>query len=275
MADILALRTQLRSAQADLAVQQQLLATLENEIQGLPPIIQIRIRQEIIAQEDKVRVAQGTVNAVQAAYTAAVQADPMHATDAALPLILLPVRIEAAYLPGANGGKDLAIRVYPDDLHVDSHEQELTAAELAAGTTYWKAVWGAGSNTDRLNNAWNAVVQKLKPSRAAWAVEVLTPAVPRLTDETPLDQPQPTPPLPTVPTRPSTFTRAPQTTLLPDHWSFIGFQGGNELFNVDGTAIPDPLNVSFGPPGTGANSSDLPFDDASRWLVDLDAASAA
>jgi len=47
------------------------------------------------------------------------------------------------------------------------------------------------------------------------------------------------------------------------------------LFNVDGTAIPDPLNVSFGPPGTGANSSDLPFDDASRWLVDLDAAIAA
>lgn len=275
MADILALRTQLRSAQANLAVQKQLLENLENDLGDLPPQLQLRLRQEIIAQGAKVRAAQGTVDAAQAAYTATVQADPMHATDAGLPLVLLPVRIETAYLPGANGGKDLAIRVYPDDIHVDSHEPELTAAELAAGTAYWKAVWGAGPNTDRLNNAWNAVVQKLKPARSAWAVEALMPTVPRPTDETPLDQVQPVPPLPTVPTRPSTFTRAPQTTLLPDHWSFIGFQGGNELFNVDGTAIPDPLNVSFGPPGTGANSSDLPFDDASRWLVDLDAAIAA
>src|ERR1700760_1268503 len=128
MADILALRTQLRSAQANLAVQQQLLENLENDLGDLPPQLRLRLGVEIVAQGVKVRAAQGTVDAAQAAYTAAVQADPMHATDAGLPLVLLPVRIEPAYLPGANGGKDLAIRVYPDDIHVDSHEPELTAA---------------------------------------------------------------------------------------------------------------------------------------------------
>ena len=287
MADIIALRAQLEGDKAALAQAQQKLQLFEEELQNAeggelphPPLheptltLQI-LRTQVLTQAAIVRRIQGEVDAAQAAYTAAAQADPMHGTDAGLPLVLLPVRIETAFLPNASGGTDLVVRVYPDDIHVDSHEPELTAAELAAGTAYWQAVWGAGSNADRLNTAWNAVLQKLKPSRAAWAVDVLTPSVPRPTDETPLGQAQPIPPLPTVPTRPSAFTRAAQTTLLPDHWSFIGFQGGNGSFNVDGSAIPDSLNVSFGPPGTGAESSDLPFDAASRWLVDLDAAIAA
>ena len=277
MADVIALRSALRAAQAELALQEQKLQVLEDQLDpSLPQQVQIGIRREIIAQGIKVLAARGVEAAAQKAYTSAVQADPMHATDAGLPMVLLPVRIETAYLLNAGGlVAELAIRVYPDEIHVDSHEPELTQAELAAGTAYWQAVWGAGPNLDRLSNAWHAIQQKLKPARAAWAVEVLTPSVPRPTDETPIGQPQPAPPLPTVATRPSTFTRAPHTTLLPDRWSFIGFQGGNELFHVDGGPIADSLNVSFGPPGTGANSSDLPFDDASRWLVDLDAAIAA
>ncbi len=287
MADIIALRAQLEGDRAALAQAQQKLQLFEEELNNAeggelphPPLheptltLQI-LRTQVLTQAAVVRRIQGEMDAAQAAYTAAAQADPMHGTDAGLPLVLLPVRIETAFLPNASGGTDLAVRVYPDDIHVDAHEPELTAAELAAGTAYWHAVWGAGSNSDRLSTAWNAVLQKLKPSRAAWAVDVLTPSVPRPTDETPLEQAQPIPPLPTVPTRPSTFTRAAQTTLLPDHWSFIAFQGGSELFNVDGSAISDSLNVSFGPPGTGADSSDLPFDAASRWLVDLDAAIAA
>jgi hypothetical protein len=279
MADIIALRAQLDGDKVALVQAQQKLQALEDQLandQGdVPPTALMFMRRQVMAQAEVVHRIQGEVDAAQAAYAAAAQADPMHGTDAGLPLVLLPVRLETAFLLGASGGTDLAVRVYPDDVHVDSHEPELTPNELAAATAYWQAVWGAGSNTDRLNNAWNAVMQQLKPSRAAWAVDILTPSAPRPTDETPLGQPQPVPTLPTVPGRSSTFTRAPQTTLLPDHWSFIGFQGGNELFNVDGGAIPDALKVSFGPPGTGAESSDLPFDAGSRWLVDLDAAISA
>jgi hypothetical protein len=275
MADLIALRAQLASEAANLNLAKQRLDELQTELDNaegdLPPQLLIKLRQEVIAQARVVRTLQAELDTTQAAYDAAVQADPMHAVDAGLPLLLLPIRIETAYLPTSTG-MDLAIRVYPDDIHVDSHEPELTAAELAAGTAYWQAIWGAGSNADRLNNAWHAMLQQLKSSRAAWAVDVLTPAVPRPATETPIDAPQPVPPLPTVPTRPGTFNRAARTTLLPDHWHFLGFRGGGELFNVDGSPIPDSLNVSFGPPGTSANSSDLPFDDASRWLVDLDAA---
>jgi hypothetical protein len=275
MADILALRVALEAAKVELNAAQQTLDELENELQNvqgdLPPGFLRVLEARVLAQARVVRTLTAQRDAAQTAYQAAATADPMHSVDAGLPLVLLPVRIETAYLPGAQG-TDLVVRVYPDDIHVDAHEPELTASELAAGTAYWKAIWGAGPNTSRLDSAWSLILGQLKPWRAAWTVEALTPSTPRPTVETPLNQPQPDPPLPSVPTRPGTFTRAARTALTPDHWHIIGLRGGQELFNVDGSPIPDMLNVSFGPPGTSANSSDLPFDDASRWLVDLDAA---
>ena len=278
MADLIALRAQIVSQTAALDAATQKLEELQTELDNaggdLPPQKLIDLRMQVGAQMRLVNKMKAALNALKAEYKAGVAADPMNATDAGLPLVLLPIRIETAYLPGA-AGTDLVIRVYPDDIHVDSHETELTNAELAAGTAYWQSVWGAGANADRVNNAWHAILQQLKPNRAAWAVEALMPSVSRPPDETPIGQPQPVPPLPQVPTRAGNFTRAARTTLLPDHWHFIAFRGGGELFNVDGTPIPDALNVSFGPPGTSANSSNLPFDDASRWLVDLDAAIAA
>jgi hypothetical protein len=280
MADILALRAALETLNSQLAAAQQTLQVFQKELEsalagGASPALLMSLREQVNAQAQLVFRITAERDAAQAAYQAAVAADPMQSLDAGLPLLLLPVRIETAYLPDTSGGMDLVVRIYPDDIHVNAHETELTDAELAAGTAYWDAVWGAGSNTARLDAAWKIILGVLKPWRAAWAVEVLTPAVPRPTEETPLSQPQPVPQLPSVPTRPGTFTRAAQTALLPDHWTFVGLRSGQELFNVDGSAIPAALNVSFGPPGTSANSSDLPFDDASRWLVDLDLAIAA
>jgi hypothetical protein len=280
MADLLALRSALRAANTALDAAQKALDEAEAELNDaeaagdVPPAATALLRSQVIAKERIVTERTNDRDAAQNAYQQALLADPTQAADAALPLVLLPVRIETAYLPSA-GGTNLAIRVYPDDIHVDAHEPELTDAELAAGTSYWKSVWGAGSNTTRLDAAWSAILGRLKPPRAAWAVQVLTHAVPRPPDETPSDQPQPEPPLPVVATRPGTFMRAAHTTLLPDRWHFIGMRGDQEVFNMDGTPIPDALDVSFGPPGSGGASADLPFDQGSRWLVDLDAAIAA
>jgi len=278
MADTLALRITMQAMSAALAAAQARLDVFETELENaqgeVPPPLLAFLRGQVIAQGKVVRTATQNFNAARDAYQAAVLADPMHAADPGLPLVLLPVRIETAYLPGA-AGTDLVVRVYPDDIHVDTHEPELTAAELAAGTAYWRAVWGAGPNQSRLDAAWAVVLGRLKPLRAAWAVRALMPAVPRPADETPPDQTQPEPPLPDVPLRPGTFNRPARTTLLPDHWHVIGLRDAQELFHAEGSPIPDALDVSFGPPGTGAADSDLPFGQGSRWLVDLDAAIAA
>jgi len=267
----------MRAASATLATAEAQLQVFLQELRnalGAPPPFLAFLRHQVLVQEQVVEAAKSAFNDTQAAYQAAVLADPMHNADPGLPLVLLPVRIETAYLPSTSvaGGTDLVVRVYPDDIHVDTHEPELTSGELAAGTAYWQAVWGSGPNQARLDAAWAVILGKLKPQRAAWTVRALMPSVPRPTDETPVDQTQPDPPLPSVPTRPSTFNRPPRTTLLPDHWHVVGLRGEQELFNVDGSPIPDTLDVSFGPPGTGAPASDLPFDAGSLWLVDLDAA---
>jgi hypothetical protein len=51
--------------------------------------------------------------------------------DAKFPITMLPVRLEARYATNATA---LNVRIYPDQIHIDGHERELTAAESQAGT---------------------------------------------------------------------------------------------------------------------------------------------
>ena len=52
-----------------------------------------------------------------------------------LPLVLLPVRLETRFFTLANGTTELRVRVFPDKIHLDSHEPELTADEQTWGAT--------------------------------------------------------------------------------------------------------------------------------------------
>ena len=45
----------------------------------------------------------------------------------ARPVVLFPVRMETRFFPQTDGSVELCVRVYPDAIHVDSHEPELTA----------------------------------------------------------------------------------------------------------------------------------------------------
>ena len=47
-----------------------------------------------------------------------------------VPIALLPLRIETRFF---NNATELRVRVFPDQVHVDAHEPELTSAERDAG----------------------------------------------------------------------------------------------------------------------------------------------
>ena len=62
--------------------------------------------------------------------------DPFTTLESALPLTLLPVRLEARYLPRAKP-THLHVRIFPDVIHADAHHPGLSTREIDAGRNYW------------------------------------------------------------------------------------------------------------------------------------------
>src|SRR5215831_8660781 len=76
-------------------------------------------------------------------------------SGAGQPLVLLPVRLETRFFPQPDGGAELRVRVYPDKVHVDTHEPQLTAQEQTWGKHFWEHTWRAGNDDGAKKNAWS------------------------------------------------------------------------------------------------------------------------
>jgi hypothetical protein len=181
-----------------------------------------------------------------------------------LPLVLLPVRLETRF---ATGGRapELWIRVYPDEIHADSHEHELTDKETAAGQAYWNTVW---ADADAAPIAWQVLLQTVATPRAAWVVEQLTPI--NLGDD---PRPQ-APRFPQPPRKTDSWTRAAEARLLPDRFVALGFRQGVEVARAIGRAIVEPVAVTLSPDASAAQQFDISgdgliVDDAVRWTIDF------
>jgi hypothetical protein len=173
--------------------------------------------------------------------------------DQGVPLVLFPVRLETRYDDDPASTR-LRIRVYPDDIHLDTHEPELTEAEAEAGRQYWRASWIA-SAPDRLR-AWTMLVSAAGPERAAWIARALTPTNPRG---------DPAPQFPAPGTRAGPWTRATRARPLPDCWRAEAWRGGARIATATGGLIRRPLAAGPDPAGSG---SEL-IDAGMRWMTDF------
>jgi hypothetical protein len=202
-----------------------------------------------------------TAGAVDAARTPLVEGDDpddlLQLLAADTPLVLLPVRLETCFEPHDDGGGDLLVRVYPDTVHVSSHEPELTEDELVWGRHFLEQERAASGDDDLGRAAWAQLAGRFGPDRAAWIAAAVQAAEPG------------DPPL-----RSAAWTRPPTTLVLPDRWLALGYRGGTRRFGALGAQIPDSLSV--GPdPREPAPDPALPLGEGARWLVDLDSALAA
>jgi hypothetical protein len=190
------------------------------------------------------------------------------------PVVLLPVRLETRFFNTDDGNVELRVRVYPDKVHIDSHEPGLTADELTWGRHFWEQTWRAADDEERARVAWQQLADRFDPPRAAWIARALRPRNPGDRPAGPIapDQPLPKPvQFPAPATKDEAWTRAPRTRVLPSRWFVLGYRNGRLVVNVQGATIPDPL--ATGPdPSPSAGVDEAGVDDGMRWIVDFDAA---
>ena len=154
------------------------------------------------------------------------------------PLVLLPVRLETRFQ-----GSELWLRIYPDDVHVDSFEPDLTSEESNARRQYLSQ---AGTGGDAAHAAFIGLTQRFGPARAAWIASA---------DARPG-------------TKTASWTRAARTDVLPERWIVIGYQS-NAQGQVLGTGTPIADTLALGPAPGGPG---LAADESMSWIADFDRA---
>lgn len=175
------------------------------------------------------------------------------------PLALLPVRLETRLGDGSDGGTELKVRIYPDVMHVCSHEPEMTADEVAWSTKLRAQV---STNSDAAT-WWSAACQRFGPERAAYLLD---------TDPS------------TVTTRDSSWTKPATAAALPARWLVVAYGYDNLPLGAALSAPvrtplqvgPDPANVGTNPDPTAAAPAEqapmAPLDPGLDWVVDYDEA---
>ncbi|MEW2476018.1 hypothetical protein AB0875_19700 [Micromonospora gifhornensis] len=167
------------------------------------------------------------------------------------PIALLPYRIETRYLPRSGGqpGADLLVRVYPDQIHFDSHEPGLTPVETQARKEFL-AAGGRDPDPDAPDvvSAWARLVEQFGETRAAWLAR-------RPTDGEPLGD------------RPAMWSQPVRARALPDRFVVLGYRAGQLVFQRETAPIPRDLAVSP-PPGEAVTPAPPPAPDASGHRPD-------
>lgn len=185
--------------------------------------------------------------------------------------------------------KALWIRLFPDDMAIQTHEEALTEDEINTAKSFWHALHQAehppqaildnrteAEIEDYKQNqrigAWKALLNSYGTARSAWIIRQIKPIN---EDHFPLQSPNFNP---DPPTKPFSWNEQPCTRIMPSRLVAILYdETGSIVHHTLGRAIPDPLYVGIDPQETQENAfaemgAGLEMPDNIKWLTDFEQA---
>lgn len=162
-------REAVATVRAQLAALRLKMPALRTRLAATPKDTQLvsqvnQLAQDIAAEESKLRALRGHI------VDDGAHGSGADLLDQRLPVALLPLRLETRYFDdNTRNVHRLLIRIYPDDIHVDGHEQPLTAKESAAWGSYWNRL-RAPTTSDRHTalDLWRQLVAEVGLRRALY-----------------------------------------------------------------------------------------------------------
>jgi hypothetical protein len=188
----------------------------------------------------------------------ALTLDPGDA-DPALPLALLPVRLETRF---SADGRALRVRIFPDDIHIDSLDRGVSQSERTAGAAYWNTIWRASE--DEAGAAWRTLLASVGKVRAPWIALALRPTnLERQAHDA-------APEFPEVAPR---SRRAAVARLLPDAFTAVAIQGDSRSAQTSRAVLPEVVIGLFAGDGSELREvNGVKLTAGAEWLADYDEA---
>ena len=208
--------------------------------------------------------------------------------DADVPLMMLPIRLQTRIVTTQNQAESpsffmLLVRVYPDDIFIQTHEDLLTDDEVQAAKIYWSRIRLAEQptvpNVQQIalkKEAWREVSTQFGGGRSLYISKRTTPLnridLGKLTTDSAIQYDAAA-----LTTKSKAWTEAAKTSLLPDRFQVMVYnnsvEGSLPHITQMGNLIPDTLQVGIDPLNDNGsfkkkNGEILAGDDV-KWMTDF------
>ena len=172
---------------------------------------------------------------------------------------------------------ELLVRIYPDDILLQTHETALTPAEQKSGETFWATMWLSERQQDAAatkagqQNAWHQLVSTHRTQRSTWIAQKMFPT--NYDQASHVEQLQ----FPSEELKSAAWTRAAETYLLPDAFVVRVYFSDTQFKEFATQPLAAHIQLGLSPteaPHDDIEQSDgtLLLPDSIRWMTDFDAA---
>jgi hypothetical protein len=162
------------------------------------------------------------------------------------PVLLLPFRLETRFRDNK-----LLVRIFPDDVFIETHEPDLTEAEYKAAKQYLSDL------AEDKRAAWRTISLRFGSTRAAWIARWVREWTAGHDIESP-------PPL-----KPAAWTRAPTFRCMPDYLTVFAYRDDGTFLSKSGEPLQADLTLLASPENWSAEGL---LDERSEWIRDFETA---